>query len=421
MDQPVVAVWKRPEVLRLLLIALAAELGFAVLNISVMPVFLESRGMSGKVISAVFAVFLLSEALLKGFAGHWADVYGRRVFLVLAPCLMVVTPLLTLGVPQGAAYAIPAFIGLRIVDGLAAAMIWPALYAAVGESVDVGEKAQGMSLLNVCFMIGLATGPLVGGLLNDRLGSLTPSFYLASALFAGTALVAVLFTKRDSRKHRLAQGEELEEHGLRDLWACAKSIPAVLILAIAVFFGAGILAPVIKLMASRIYGLSETEFGLLLLPAALAMAFLGVPLGRWAEKIGSSRAVQLGLAISAIGMWFVATGAWLDFARGLGVLGLAGALVGVGFLVAIPAWQAFVSHINPKKSGSFLGAVMTAQGIGAIIGVPIGGALYDADTYLPVIACAAVLSICAAVSPLAVPSGSNLDSERSDDLDDEPL
>lgn len=403
MERSSVAVWKRPEVFRLLLIALAAELGFAVLNVSVMPVFLADRGLSGKVIAAVFSTFLLAEALLKGFAGHLADKFGRRLFMVFAPAVMVFTPLLTLAVPEGASFQVFAFLGLRVADGLAAAMIWPALYAAVGDAVHVGEKAQGMSLLNVCFMIGLATGPLVGGLLNDSLGSLTPSFYLASGLFAGTALVAVLFAKKDSRQHRLAQGEQLEEHGLRDLWVCARSIPLVLGLAVVVFFGAGMLAPVIKLLAGGLYGLSETEFGLLLLPAALAMAVLGIPLGRWAEKIGSSRAVRMGLVLAAGGMWCVAAGAWLPFARGLVVLGVSAALVGVGFLVAVPAWQAFVSHIDPKKAGSYLGSVMTAQGIGAILGAAIGGALFDLDAYLPIIACAAVLSVSAALSPLAVP------------------
>src|SRR5688500_18321774 len=156
MERSSVAVWKRPEVFRLLLVALAAELGFAVLNVSVMPVFLDSRGMSGSVISWVLGAFLLSEALLKGFAGHLADKFGRRLFMVLAPALMVFTPLLTLGVPEGASYGIAAFLGLRVIDGLSAAMLWPALYAAVGDAVEVGEKAQGMSLLNVCFMIGLA-------------------------------------------------------------------------------------------------------------------------------------------------------------------------------------------------------------------------------------------------------------------------
>lgn len=396
------AVWKRPEVFRLLLVALAAELGFAVLNISVMPVFLEHRGMSGKVIASVFSTFLLAEALLKGFAGHMADKYGRRLFMILAPALMVCTPLLTMMVPAGS-FQVAAFIGLRVIDGLAAAMLWPALYAAVGDVVSPGEKAQGMSLLNVCFMIGLATGPLVGGLLNDAMKSLTPSFYLASALFGGTAIVALLFAKRDSRKHRLEQGEDLEEHGIRDLWQCARSIPAVLSLAVLVFFGAGILAPVIKLLAVQLYGLSETQFGLLLLPAAAGMAILGIPLGKWAEKIGSTPSVKLGLTLSAIGMWLVASGAWAVFARGLSVLAIAAGLVGIGFLVAIPSWQAAVSHIDPKKSGSYLGAVMTAQGLGAILGASVGGALFDADRYLPIIACAAVLSISAVVAPLAMP------------------
>ncbi len=397
------AVWKRPEVFRLLLVALAAELGFAVLNISVMPVFLEDRGMSGKVIAAVFSTFLLAEALLKGFAGHMADKYGRRLFMILAPAMMVCTPLLTMMVPHGSSFQVAAFVGLRVVDGLAAAMLWPALYAAVGDVVDLGEKAQGMSLLNVCFMIGLATGPLVGGFMNDALGSLTPSFYLASGLFGGTALVALLFARKDSRKHRLEQGEDLEEHGIKDLWKCARSIPAVLSLAVLVFFGAGILAPVIKLLAVQLYGLSETQFGLLLLPAAAGMAILGIPLGKWAERIGSTRAVKIGLILAACGMWSVAGGAWAEFARGLLVLAIAAGLVGIGFLVAVPSWQAAVSHIDPKKSGSYLGAVMTAQGLGAILGASVGGALFDLDKYLPIIACAAVLSISAAVSPFAMP------------------
>jgi MFS family permease len=102
-------------------------------------------------------------------------------------------------------------------------------------------------------------------------------------------------------------------------------------------------------------------------------------------------------------MWLVAAGAWSELARGLFVLGVAAGLVGIGFLVAVPSWQAAVSHIDPRKSGSYLGAVMTAQGLGAILGASVGGALFDRDKYLPIVACAAVLTIGAVVSPLAMP------------------
>jgi MFS family permease len=51
--------------------------------------------------------------------------------------------------------------------------------------------------------------------------------------------------------------------------------------------------------------------------------------------------------------------------------------LGLGFLLTIPAWMASVSDIDPKRRGANIGAVMTAQGLGAIIGAPIGGFLYE--------------------------------------------
>jgi hypothetical protein len=46
---------------------------------------------------------------------------------------------------------------------------------------------------------------------------------------------------------------------------------------------------------------------------------------------------------------------------------------------------------------------MTMQGIGAIVGTWLGGALYDVGIFLPVIACAAAVSLGALLSPIAVP------------------
>lgn len=400
-----IPVWRRPAVFRLLLIALAAELGFAVLNVSVMPVYLsKDRGLSGKVFTMVLAAFLLSEAVFKPFAGHLTDKLGRRLFLLIAPCIMVVTPILSLAVPiawgQG---QIPAFVALRTLDGLAAAMLWPAVYAAVGEAVDLGERGQGMSLLNVCFMLGLALGPLVGGAVNDANNSRAPSFWLASGLFAATLVAAAAFMPRDSRKHRIAAGADVEEHRLSDLLACAKRMPLTLTLAFVVFLGVGLLLGVIKPLAASLYGLSETEFGLILLPAAIAMAVLGLPLSRLADRAGPKRAVRFGLVLCAAGIWLAGIGAWIPWARSLAVVGIAGALVGVGFLVAIPSWQAAIGKIDPKRAGSYLGAVMTAQGVGAIVGVPLGGVLFDIDQFLPIVACAATLSICVVLSTVSVP------------------
>jgi MFS family permease len=51
--------------------------------------------------------------------------------------------------------------------------------------------------------------------------------------------------------------------------------------------------------------------------------------------------------------------------------------VGFGFLLAIPAWYSSVCEIDPTRRAASLGAVMTAQGLGAIVGATIGSYVYE--------------------------------------------
>ena len=73
----------------------------------------------------------------------------------------------------------------------------------------------------------------------------------------------------------------------------------------------------------------------------------------------------------------ISSGAFVPWLRTPLLIALGGAAVGFGFLLCLPAWLASVSDIDPKRRGAYLGAVMTAQGLGAIIGAPIGAAMYD--------------------------------------------
>ena len=112
------------------------------------------------------------------------------------------------------------------------------------------------------------------------------------------------------------------------------------------------------------------------------MGIASIPMGRFADKIGRIRAVHLGLLLCAAGMAVIGAGAFaarpeLRILRSPWLFCLGGIPVGIGFLLAIPAWMASVSDIDPEKRGSNLGAVMTAQGIGAIIGAPIGAMMYE--------------------------------------------
>lgn len=402
---------RRVAVLRLLLIAMLAEIGYAVLNISAMPVYLKfDRHYGESVISIVLVAFLLSEAVFKGPMGHLADRFGRKRLIVIGPSLTVFTALATLIVPYHIGiWETVAIVMLRVLDGVGAAMLWPAMFALMGDTVADNERQQGLSLLNTCYLIGVGLALPIGGIANqivgpympERFGSRSPSFFLAAGLFA--VIVSIAYRSLPSSKGQSAnhlEDEHPEGVKLRDLLSSLHRIPQFLLLAVLTFAGIGFPMAIIKLFAEEQFQMSESAFGLLVLPAAAIMAFLSVPMSRIGERMGRARAVHFGMGMCAAGMVMIALGGIVPFFRSALVLAIGGIPVGLGFLLAIPAWYASVSDIDPQRRAANIGSVMTAQGVGAIIGAPIGGFFYqnfqsinpDFGRYSPFLGCAACIT-----------------------------
>lgn len=390
--------WRRPVVVRLLLIALFAEIGYAVLNISTMPVYLrDDRGFGESLIGLVLVAFLLSEAVFKGPMGHLADHYGRRNLMIAGPALTVVTSLASLVVPHdGGGWEVLAFVLLRGLDGVGAAMLWPAAFAAMSDSVEDHERQASMSLMNLCYMLGVALALPLGGIVNDLSGQTWASLILAAVLFVAVSISCFLFIPRDKKGQHTEEAAEMSEFRIGDFVRSARQIPAYLALAIITFTGIGFPMAIIKLFAKDQFKMTESQFGALVFPAAIAMAVLAVPMSKFGERLGRAKAVHVGMGLCTLGLVAISLGAVLPLFRTPIVMAVGGIPLGLGFLMAIPAWMASVSDIDPRRRAANLGAVMTAQGIGAIIGAPIGGAFYqhlqvfgaDFGRYSPFIGCA---------------------------------
>ena len=369
---------RRPAVFKLLLIALLAETGYAVMNLSTMQPYLrDDRHFGTGSIGLVIVAFLLSEALFKSPMGHIADKIGPKKLMLIGPSLSVGTALVSLIVPRtgGAFLEVLAFLGLRSLDGLGAAMLWPAAFTAVSNAVEDCERQEAMSFLNLCYMVGIAIAFSVGGAANDLTHTKWAGMILAASLFFAVAVCVWFYVPEinpaDVRHDRAG------ESGFSDFRESVKQIPTYLLLSLVTFAGIGFPLAIIKLFPSDQFGLSESMIGALVLPCALSMAIASVPMSKLGERIGRSRAVHLGMLLAASGMWLIAMGAFIPPLRQAWVLAVGGIPLGIGFLLAIPAWMASVSDINPQCRGANLGAVMTAQGLGAIIGAPIGSFLYE--------------------------------------------
>jgi MFS family permease len=387
---PSKALMRRPAVFRLLIVALLAEIGYAVLNLSTMTIYLRDDRHFGEAnVGWVLVAFLLVEAVFKSPMGHLADRFGPKTFMLLGPAMSVATALLSLVVPRtgGAPIEILLFILLRAIDGLGAAMLWPAAFLRMNDSVADGERQQAMSLLNLCYMLGIAVAFPLGGAANDVVSQILQSqglppirwaaLILSAVLFAAVALSVWRLVPSGKPHHAHAEDVAANEVGFADFLKSMRQIPTYLLLATITFAGIGFPMVIFKLFPVDQFGFSETQIGFLILPGAAVMAMASVPMSKLGERIGRVKAVHLGMGLSTLGMAIIGSGMFFPILRQSWLLALGGVPVGVGFLLAIPAWMASVSDIDPQRRGTNIGAVMTAQGLGAIIGAPIGSAMYE--------------------------------------------
>jgi DHA1 family multidrug resistance protein-like MFS transporter len=353
----------------LVLMAGFAELGYVTLNISAMPVYLrDTIGLGESTVTAVGSMFLLTEAIFRAPMGMLSDRLGRRRLMLVGPSLTVFTALATVLVHH------PVwFLLLRALDGIGAAMLWPAAYAAIGDTVPPERRSWAMSFLNMTYMSGIALGPLAGGLANDLTGAKTASFYLVAGLFAIAVLIIWRFYPRDHHEAHAHANPEKGEFSLRAFFGAVRLVPGHLLLAFVVFFGTGLVMLLVKLYAMDEFQISETVFGLGLVFPALLIGALSVPIGHWSDRIGHIPSVRLGLAGGALVMWAIVLPAkphplLVLLAAGLGAL---------SFVLALAAWMAELSEVYPERRGIVLGAAGTAQGIGSILGALLGGVLYE--------------------------------------------
>jgi MFS family permease len=148
-------------------------------------------------------------------------------------------------------------------------------------------------------------------------------------------------------------------------------IPWTLLMAFVTFGAIGLVMAYLKVFVMGQFHVSETEYGALLLRPALVIALLSVPLGTLGDRIGKVRAVRIGIGVCALSYWCA-----IVFAS-IPTLQVFGGLIGVGFVIGFPSWMALVSSdCEPGQRGAVIGAVGTAQGLGALLGAAISGPLY---------------------------------------------
>jgi len=377
------------------IIAFVSDLGYSTLSQSAIPPYVELLGLA-KYIGTIYAVFVIAETLLKTPMGSLEDRVGLRAVYVAAAVIGATAALIWTRMT-----ALWMIIIVRVIDGAGSASIWTATILAMSEVLESRSRTTAMSIYLATYLGGLSLGPLVGGYANDVTHSRLTAFYVAGSLFILTAILAAHLLP--GAHHRVRERNEPPSPQHRSFFEQMRQgfliAPAYMVIAFIIFAAFGLIIPIIKLFAMLQLGMSETTYGLVVLPVVSVLTLISLGSGTLAAFWGKTRSITVGLAISALAMYSVPlVHHYLGFAL------VAGA-VGLGFVIGMPAWLALVIDMTPvDMRGTVIGALGTWQGIGVILGAAASSFLFKLvpihllgihlpATYTPFVISAVLLTI----------------------------
>ncbi len=141
--------------------ALAISLDFASVDLA-LPALERQFGLDLESVQWVINGYVLAFSVLMVAGGRFADAYGRkRVFLIGMGIFAVASAL------GGAAWSGGSVIAFRVLQGVGAALLWPAMIGMACAALGEGKSAVALGLIFGTCSVGNAAGPIVGGALTE--------------------------------------------------------------------------------------------------------------------------------------------------------------------------------------------------------------------------------------------------------------
>lgn len=326
------------------------------------PGFLNELGADDLQVGLVFGVASVAAIAVRPPMGPIMDRRGRRSVILAGGLLNCLVCGLYLTVHELGVWVYT----LRVVHGLAVAMLFTALFTYAADLVPAERRTEGLALFGVSGMAPLALGGLLGDWILGAGGY--PELFLAALAFALASLALSLPLHDLPRKHAGDAASHgfwavLRQPDLRPLWW----IGAVFALVLATLF----------IFLKRF--VDETGIGsvgsFFSAYAAAALA-LRVAFGWLPDRVGPKRVLYPALAALAVGI-FTLAGAASD--RDVAAAGL---LCGIGHGYIFPILFALVvGRARDADRGSAMAIFTALFDLGVVLGGPLFGALSRAEGY----------------------------------------
>ena len=349
----------------LILIALAGTIAVMGLGfiIPLFPIYVAQKGANNFQLGLIVSGFTISQFLVQPFFGGLSDRFGRKLFMVggLA-CYGLVASLYIL------ADSLSQIFLIRLLNGVGAGMIWPALAAFIIDQAPMDRRGETMGFLSSMEMFGFAVGPLLGGALYSLGGMDLPFLGCSILAFLGAGLVWRMIQEKPSAP-RSGGARFLERYGFAALRL--PDIRLLCLIGLGEAFVWGMIITLLPVMASGV-GIPPGKIGWLFSAYFFVFILFQWPMGRWSDRHGRKTPILVGMSIYASAVFLLSLGGSLLYL--LLVLGVAGGGLGI----YSPSVRVAIADLTSEKvRGASMGVFFTTRMLGFFLGPNLGGMIAD--------------------------------------------
>lgn len=322
-----------------------------------LPVKSKELGASAFEVGGLFSLFTLSLLLFRPLVGYALDRFGRRKFLLLSLLLYVLAY-----TGYGFASDINLMYAARFLQGLGAALLLLSVDAITADLTDDSNRAGALG----GNLEAQTRSTFIGATIGFALIAALPlqGWLISFAIFAGFAAYALWISFRHVPETYTAT-HEVEQR------VVPPEIYRLLIWLVPVGFASALIMPIYLVYLSDMFTGDKRFLSWAFLPAGLVFAILPSKLGRWVDRIGPYRPLQVGL-LALVALYIVMT-YWQNF----WVIVAIYTLSSVAWALIEPARKTLTAQLSGQRVAQGFGLAEMAFGAGAVIGPLAGGYLYD--------------------------------------------
>jgi MFS transporter, DHA1 family, multidrug resistance protein len=339
------------------------------LVIPVLPTLMNELGISGTTIGYLTAAFAIAQLIVSPFAGKAADKFGRKIMIVIGLFIFGFSEFLF-----GIGKEIETLFISRILGGISAAFIMPAVTAFIADITNLDTRPKALGYMSAAISTGFIIGPGIGGFLAD-FGIRVP-FFFAGALGVTAAILSIICLSEPKRAD-----EEIEKSSGGKLGFKRVTEPKYLIAFLLIFiasFGLAAFESFFSLFADHKFQFKPSDIAVVITGGAIFGAIAQVLLfDRLTRVWGEIKLIRYSLILSAVLVYLMTV-----VQSYLSIL-LVTFIVFVGFDLFRPAVTSYLSTIAGNEQGFVGGMNSMFTSLANISGPILGGMLFDMDINYP--------------------------------------